>query len=127
MSRSEKRVRTAFRGVRFFEDEDQQLQAWADQLGCTVPELIRAVMFNRPPRRNATCSSAHPSCSPQHFAMVQGYRLARHADEMQLEAVTGGHDGDHAHWKAKGGKLVTFGQWLKAHTTREEPHGEQAV
>jgi hypothetical protein len=61
------------------------------------------------------CSPRHKSCSPTHAAMVWEYRAERARQEVRLEAVTGGYIADHDHWKAKGGKLISFGDWLKAH------------
>lgn len=61
------------------------------------------------------CSIKHKSCSPAHADLVSNYRIERHRQEVYLEQVTGAHGGDIAHWKGKGGKLIDFGAWLKAH------------
>jgi hypothetical protein len=46
---------------------------------------------------------------------VWDYRLERLRQKVQRERFTGDYEADIAHWKAKGGKLVTFQDWLKAH------------
>jgi hypothetical protein len=61
------------------------------------------------------CSPRHRSCSPAHSALVEDYRSERHRQEIALEAITGGHIADKQHWEAKGGKLIDFADWLKAH------------
>lgn len=61
------------------------------------------------------CSPKHKSCSAAHSALVQGYRDERHRQEVQLEGWTGGYVGDVIQWMAKGGKLIDFRDWLKAH------------
>jgi predicted glycoside hydrolase/deacetylase ChbG (UPF0249 family) len=61
------------------------------------------------------CSPRHKSCSPAHAALVESYRQERWRQEVQLEAVTNGYTADYEHWKAKGGKLITLSDWLKAH------------
>ena len=61
------------------------------------------------------CSPRHRSCSPAHAGLVESYRLERWRQEHQLEGITGGHAEDYEHWKAKGGKLIDFRGWLKAH------------
>ena len=66
------------------------------------------------------CSPRHRSCSKAHAELVESYRSERHRQEVALEGVTNGHAQDYEHWKAKGGKLIDFGQWLKAHK-RNEP------
>lgn len=61
------------------------------------------------------CNTRHRSCSPAHADLVNNYRSERHRQEVELEAITGNYPADQQHWKAKGGKLITFGDWLKAH------------
>lgn len=126
MSRSDKRARTRFRGVRLHDHEDDLLQAWADRLHTTVPELIRAVMFGEPLPCRPLCSGHHPSCSRQHHDMVESYRLTRYDQEVANEAALTGR-GELAHFKAHGGRLATFGDWLRANTREEPPHGETAI
>lgn len=63
------------------------------------------------------CSPRHRSCSPAHADLVSNYRVEHHRQEVQLELITGGHQSDYEHWKAKGGKLIDFAAWLKAHKT----------
>jgi hypothetical protein len=63
----------------------------------------------------APCSRRHRSCSPAHADLVSNYRIERHRQEVALETITGGHEHDKEHWKAKGGKLIDFRTWLKAH------------
>lgn len=123
MGHSESRIRTRFRGIRLSEQEDDLLQVHADRLGTTVPALIRSVMFNRPVEQRPTCGNHHGNnCSVAHHETVLGYRLARYNEEMQLENDTGLGRGELEHWKANGGKLITFGDWLKAHKGKGE-HG----
>lgn len=59
------------------------------------------------------CSSRHRHCSPAHSRLVNDYRLERERQEMALEAVTGGYSGDHRFWRATGGHLIDFHEWLK--------------
>lgn len=61
------------------------------------------------------CSPRHKSCSPAHAELVESYRDERFRQEVQLENRTGNYRGDIEHWKAKGGKLISFRDWLKAH------------
>jgi hypothetical protein len=68
------------------------------------------------------CSPKHKKhCSRWHFELVQGYRLERHRQEIQHEAVTGGYAGDAAHARATGHtQPITFQDWLKANR-RDHP------
>lgn len=50
--------------------------------------------------------------------MVREYQREREREETALEAVTGAYAGDVEHFKAKGGQLITFKQWLKGHRGR---------
>jgi hypothetical protein len=61
------------------------------------------------------CSPRHRSCSPAHAALVEDYRLERWRQEQMMSDLTGSYPGDITHWKAKGGKLIDFGHWLRAH------------
>lgn len=61
------------------------------------------------------CTPTHTACSPAHADLVRSYRIERHRQEVQLELITGGHRADREHWKAKGGKLITFAEWLALH------------
>lgn len=61
------------------------------------------------------CSTKHKSCSPAHADLVNNYRIERHRQEVIQEDITGAYPGDIEHWKAKGGKLISFRSWLKAH------------
>src|SRR5690606_9055091 len=62
------------------------------------------------------CSAKHGKyCSPAHAAMVWGYRAERARQEQSRDKITNGHAGDERHWKAKGGNLIDFKSWLKAH------------
>lgn len=65
------------------------------------------------------CSPRHKSCSPAHAELVESYRNERWRQEQQQEASTGNYAGDIAHAKAKGHKLIDFGDWLKAHKRNE--------
>lgn len=64
------------------------------------------------------CSPRHKSCNPFHADMVREYQREREREETALEAVTGAYAGDVEHFKAKGGQLITFKQWLKGHRGR---------
>jgi hypothetical protein len=46
---------------------------------------------------------------------VEDYRLERWRQEQMMSDLTGSYPGDITHWKAKGGKLIDFGHWLRAH------------
>lgn len=130
MSHSEHRQRTRFRGLRLFEDEDEYLAAAAKQLNTTVPELIRAVMFNRPVHQSRPCSANHPTCSAHHLELVNGYRELQRREQLNVEETTGMHRGDLQHWRDKGGKFTTFADWLRAHQIspreQEERNGREA-
>lgn len=60
------------------------------------------------------CSPRHKSCSPAHAELVNDYQAERYRQEIALEAVTGGYEADYEHWRAKGGKLITFAEWLRS-------------
>lgn len=64
------------------------------------------------------CSKQHRSCSPAHAALVRGYWEERWRQIEDLDKITGHYPADYEHWKAKGGKLITFATWLKAHKGR---------
>lgn len=68
------------------------------------------------------CSPKHKSCSTFHADMVREYQRERERQERQLEYLTGNYVGDIIHWQAKGGKIITFHLWLKAH---RRDHGER--
>jgi hypothetical protein len=117
-----KRQRTAFLAVRLRPDEDRDLRKRADEFGCTPAELVRAVMFDYAPQ-TLRCAPGHKGCTPAHRDLVANYRVERHRQEVEFEGMTGGHAADAEFLKAKGHKLTTFFDWLRAHTTPEEPHG----
>lgn len=124
--KSESRVRKHHRGVRFNDWEIAQLQAAADEIGTTVPELIRASLFQRPVEERPSCGPAHgKNCHRHHFNLVQGYRLARHDEEITNEHLQ--RRGEAAHFKAMGGELITFGDWLNAHKGEEENGNQEAA
>lgn len=120
VSHSTHRRRDHFRGIRLYAEEDAQLQSAADLLHTTVPELIRAVMFNRPLQQRPRCTAKHPSCTHHHKDLVDGYRDQQHRERLAVEKLTGAHHGDMQHWRATGGRLTTFGDWLRAHKISAE-------
>jgi hypothetical protein len=65
------------------------------------------------------CSPHHKHCSPSHADLVRSYRAERERQEINVEAITGGYAEDYEHWKAKGGNMIDFGRWLKAHRQPE--------
>ena len=114
MSSSESRQRTAFLAIRLDEQEMAFIEALADGAGTSKAEVARALIFGR----SATpapvpCSPSHPGCTNHHRALVDGYRDQRYREELALEAETGMHAGDIAFWKENGGRLTTFGDWIR--------------
>ena len=69
------------------------------------------------------CSEKHKSCSPAHAALVWGYRAERARQEQARDKITNGHAGDERHWRATGGKLITFKDWLKANKGNGNQNG----
>lgn len=61
------------------------------------------------------CSPKHKSCSPAHAELVESYRQERWRQIVDRERLTGDYDADIEHWEAKGGKLISFTDWLQAH------------
>src|SRR4051812_26338642 len=65
------------------------------------------------------CSPKHHHCSPAHAALVAGYRLARHDEEIRHEATLT-NPGDLKLAKENGFKLITFKDWLIAHKGEQD-------
>lgn len=95
--------------------ELQELHNRAALVGCSTAELTRAHLFDRPVQGVTPCSSKPHNCNPQHKDMVTSYRDQRYRDEQEQEARTGNYAGDIAHERATGHRMVTFGEWLRAH------------
>ena len=52
--------------------------------------------------------NCRPTC--QHKAMVEGFRLARHNEELRREAATGSYASEMASY----GPLITYKEWLRS-------------
>ena len=114
MGRSEKRQRNGFLAIRLDGKEAEFIAALAAQQGVSKSEVARALIFGRsttPPP--VPCSPNHTGCTASHRTLVDGYREQREREELALEAETGLHRGDIEFWKANGGRLTTFGDWLQ--------------
>ncbi len=61
-------------------------------------------------KRSSTCK-AHP-CGAYHQDLVLGYRLARHAQEMRCESVTGCGAEEMRDFYRDVEKSLTFKDWL---------------
>ena len=61
------------------------------------------------------CSRKHKSCSPFHADMVREYQRERERQETALEELINTGHGEREHWKAFGGKMITFRDWLSGH------------
>lgn len=60
----------------------------------------------------APCSSRHrKGCSRFHADLVQGYRLARHAQEIEFEPILS-DAGEYELARANGFRVITFRDWL---------------
>lgn len=115
MSGSENRARQKFLPLRMDEVEAAWLQEQADRAGITRSELARALIFGRQPARAVVpCNTRHTGCTAHHRNLVDSYRDQRQRELEALEVETGGYRGDHELWEANGGRLTTFGDWLKA-------------
>lgn len=63
------------------------------------------------------CSPRHTSCSPAHAELVRGYQAERYRQWETREVILGmfNRDGMMRIWRENGGRLVTFGDWLRWH------------
>lgn len=62
------------------------------------------------------CSPKHKSCSPFHANVVRGYREERQRQEIAHDGLWNHPEtGEYVAWKDRGGKLIGFAEWLKAH------------
>lgn len=118
MSASQRRQRTDMLHLRLYGEELQELRDRAAELGphVKVSEVVRAHLFNTPLHTTTPCSDKPHNCNPQHRDMVLGYRDQRYREELAYEAETNHGRGEHEHWKAMGGRMVTFSEWLRRHT-----------
>lgn len=66
------------------------------------------------------CTPRHRHCSRWHAELVESYRLERRRQLEALEALCGGYSGDEQLWRAQGGELIDFHQWLKSHVTQHD-------
>lgn len=115
---SDSRQRTKLVAVRLYEHEYDQLTTAAENAGVSTAELVRAVLFNRAPQpRTVSCSPFHEHCNPHHRNLVDGYRDQHYRELLALEGETGMHQGDIDHWKETGGRMTTFGDWIKSNAS----------
>ncbi|QFG09244.1 hypothetical protein SEA_EFRA2_57 [Mycobacterium phage Efra2] len=61
----------------------------------------------------APCSTRHrKGCSRFHADLVQGYRLARHAQEIEFEPILN-NQAEFELARANGFRMITFADWLR--------------
>lgn len=112
---SASRQRDRILTVRLDDHEYAMIDALADGVGTTRAEAARAILFGRGATTPVVpCSPAHPGCTSHHKELIDAYRDVRYREELALENETGMHAGDIEFWRANGGRLTTFGDWLSS-------------
>lgn len=122
MSRSRSRMRRRALNIRLHDHERDRLDAMGAQVGMHPADLVRAVFFGYPlkPACAQPCSAKHPQCNPQHRSLVEGYRDQLQRETLELEGRTGMHKGDIEFALAKGLRVTSFADWLRAHRRSDD-------
>lgn len=110
---SESRLRTKMLPVRMTDDEYDTLFVLAQHQRCSMAEMARAILFDRDPVSDFPgCSSRHVGCTPHHRDLIDRYDDQHRRELARREDETGNYAGDLAQWRASGGTLTTFKDWL---------------